>query len=59
LTPWGQAEFPKADTYSIVSDRGEPASVLDVKAGDEALVYLENMPDGLIEKHAASSGNNC
>jgi hypothetical protein len=36
-----------------VSDRGEPASVLDVKAGDEALVYLENMPDGLIEKHFA------
>ena len=34
-----------------MSDRGEPASVLDVKAGDEALVYLENMPDGLIEKH--------
>ena len=36
-----------------MSDRGEPASVLDVKAGDEALVYLENMPDGLIEKHFA------
>ena len=36
-----------------MSDRGEPASVLDVKADDEALVYLENMPDGLIEKHFA------
>jgi hypothetical protein len=36
-----------------VSYRGEPASVFDVKAGDEALVYLENMPDGLIEKHFA------
>ncbi len=36
-----------------MSDRGEPASVLDVKAGDEALVYLENMPDSLIEKHFA------
>ena len=39
---------PFADNGSIVSDRGEPASVLDVKAGDEALVYLENMPDGLM-----------
>ena len=46
-----QPPFP--DTYSIVSDRGEPASVLDVEAGDEALVYLENMPDCLIEKHFA------
>jgi hypothetical protein len=41
------------DDYSIVNDRGEPAGVLDVEAGDEALVYLENMPDGLIEKHFA------
>src|SRR5271165_5927289 len=44
---------PLPDTSSIVRDRGEPASVLDVEAGDEALVYLENMPDGLIEKHLA------
>ena len=36
-----------------MSYRGEHASVFDVKAGDEALVYLENMPDGLIEKHFA------
>jgi hypothetical protein len=44
---------PFPDASSIVSDRGEPASVLDVEAGDEALVDLENMPDGLIEQHFA------
>ena len=36
-----------------MSERGEPASVLDVEAGDEIVVYVENMPDGLIEKHFA------
>jgi len=44
-------KFP--DPSSIVGNRGEPASALDVKAADEALVYSENMPDVLIEKHFA------
>ena len=51
--PHGGDQPPFPDTGSIVSDRGEPAGVLDVEAGDEALVDLENMPDGLIEKHFA------